>query len=105
MSFIFRARYEAHNANVIQNCDPKRLLVINIKEGWRPLCQFLDIPPIEGPLPHINKSGTGDETQEYVSGIMAEYTWRCIKQIIASVITITVLIPATILLIYHFCIK
>jgi hypothetical protein len=33
-----------------------RLLVYNVKEGWAPLCGFLEIPVPEGkPFPHINE--------------------------------------------------
>ena len=33
---------------------PERLLVYNVKEGWEPLCRFLNVPVPEGPFPHLN---------------------------------------------------
>ncbi len=35
---------------------PNDLLVMNIKEGWEPLCKFLNIPIPKIKFPHINKS-------------------------------------------------
>lgn len=35
--------YEAHNRNVRNKIPADRLLVYNVKEGWKPLCQFLEI--------------------------------------------------------------
>jgi len=31
-----------------------RLLVFSVKEGWGPLCEFLDLPKPEGPFPRCN---------------------------------------------------
>ena len=36
---------------------PERLLIWNIKDGWEPLCNFLDKPIPPKPIPHENKSG------------------------------------------------
>nr|CAB3263058.1 uncharacterized protein LOC100187240 [Phallusia mammillata] len=49
--------YRRHNAHVIQNAPKDKLLVYNIKDGWEPLCNFLDkeIPPVS--FPHKNKGG------------------------------------------------
>ena len=34
---------------------PERLLVFDVKEGWGPLCRFLDLPVPEGePFPRVN---------------------------------------------------
>ena len=33
---------------------PNRLLVFEAKQGWGPLCKFLDLPIPEGPFPRIN---------------------------------------------------
>ena len=33
----------------------ERLLVFDVKEGWKPLCDFLGVPVPEKPFPHINE--------------------------------------------------
>ena len=43
--------------NEVKQTVPKhRLLVFDVKEGWHPLCQFLDLPVPESPFPNINDS-------------------------------------------------
>jgi Sulfotransferase domain len=43
-----------HNEEVKAAIAPERLLVWDVKEGWEPLCEFLELPVPEVPLPHIN---------------------------------------------------
>jgi hypothetical protein len=31
-----------------------RLLIFDVKEGWAPLCRFLDVPVPDTPFPHVN---------------------------------------------------
>lgn len=47
--------YNAHNALVRKNVPAHRLLTFNVKEGWEPLCAFLerDMPGV--PFPHANR--------------------------------------------------
>ena len=47
--------HQLHNARVIQENKPSELLVFNVKEGWTPLCQFLNVPcPQDIPFPNGN---------------------------------------------------
>jgi hypothetical protein len=43
-----------HNEEVKRNVPADRLLVWSAKEGWGPLCEFLELPVPEEPFPHIN---------------------------------------------------
>jgi hypothetical protein len=43
-----------HNEKVQRNIPAERLLVWNVVEGWEPLCDFLEQPIPDVPLPHIN---------------------------------------------------
>ena len=36
---------------------PKQLLVFEVKEGWAPLCKFLQLPVPDIPFPNINDAG------------------------------------------------
>ena len=36
---------------------PKQLLVFEVKEGWAPLCEFLQLPVPDIPFPNINDAG------------------------------------------------
>lgn len=46
-------QYLRHNEHVIKHVAKKNLLVFNVKDGWRPLCDFLGVKEIpETPFPH-----------------------------------------------------
>jgi len=50
--------YNKHNAHVVMNAPEDQLLVFDFKDGWAPLCKFLDVPVPDVPFPHKNKSGS-----------------------------------------------
>ena len=50
MTQWFRDRNQA----VIDTLPPERLLVFSPKEGWEPLCSFLDVPVPKEPFPRVN---------------------------------------------------
>ena len=56
LEYIFSS-IEKHNMYVQSIVPEKDLLVWNLKEGWEPLCSFLDKPIPEDPFPHENKIG------------------------------------------------
>jgi Sulfotransferase domain len=45
---------ERYHAEVRQNVPPERLLVWSTADGWGPLCEFLEVPVPEAPLPRVN---------------------------------------------------
>ncbi|KAI2627123.1 P-loop containing nucleoside triphosphate hydrolase protein [Xylaria nigripes] len=42
------------NKMVKEMVPPEKLLVMDLKEGWDPLCKFLDLPVPNEPLPRVN---------------------------------------------------
>jgi hypothetical protein len=46
--------FERWNQAVIDTVPSERLLVWDPKDGWEPLCEFLEVPVPEQPLPHVN---------------------------------------------------
>lgn len=48
--------FEAHTEHVRTECDPTRLLVFEVSDGWAPLCDFLGVPVPSSPFPHVNDS-------------------------------------------------
>jgi hypothetical protein len=47
--------YDEYNDWVKHNIPSERLLVFNVKQGWEPLCKFLNKPVPEGvPFPHVH---------------------------------------------------
>lgn len=53
--------FNQHNETVQRSVPPDRLLVYDVKQGWEPLCAFLDVPVPDSPFPHQNTR------QEFVS--------------------------------------
>lgn len=45
--------HRAHNLEVRKRTDPNRLLVFNVKEGWAPLCRFLQVEVPARPFPRM----------------------------------------------------
>lgn len=46
--------FKEHSEAVRRRVPPAQLLVYRVKDGWGPLCDFLDVPVPEEPFPHIN---------------------------------------------------
>jgi len=52
-------QYERHNTHVQQHVSNENLLVFNVKQGWKPLCDFLQCEiPKDTPFPHSKTNDT-----------------------------------------------
>lgn len=55
-------RFKEHTEEVKRVVSPERLLVYEVKEGWEPLCRFLQVPvPTDKPFPRLNDRTTFQE--------------------------------------------
>ena len=54
---VFRKRYRMHNHRVKSIVPPAKLLVFNVKQGWKPLCDFLGCEVPTSAFPHENIKG------------------------------------------------
>ncbi|WP_324751801.1 sulfotransferase family protein [Roseovarius sp. Pro17] len=61
------AAFHAHNARVTDAFGPERLLTFEAKDGWAPLCQFLDMPVPDEAFPHINSKEEFDGVLELLN--------------------------------------
>ncbi len=48
--------FERHNEAVRRRVPPERLLVFDVREGWEPLCDFLDVEVPDDPFPRLNEA-------------------------------------------------
>ena len=53
--------FRRHNEAIIDTIDPDRLLVFEAKQGWQPLCTFLEVPIPGIPFPRINERAILEE--------------------------------------------
>jgi hypothetical protein len=61
------AAYERHNAAVRARVPAERLLVFDVREGWEPLCRFLDVPVPDQPFPRVNDR---DEFKQHAAKVV-----------------------------------
>jgi len=59
--------FNQHIQEVIDHVPAEKLLVYEVKDGWKPLCDFLDCPLPEGDFPHLNK---GENFKEMLGELM-----------------------------------
>jgi hypothetical protein len=57
-------RFRHHNDEVERTIAPERLLVYEVSQGWKPLCEFLGCSIPDEPFPRVN---TTDEFQERIA--------------------------------------
>jgi hypothetical protein len=50
------AVFEKNIQEVKERVPRERLLVFDVREGWAPLCRFLQVPLPEGPFPRLNEA-------------------------------------------------
>jgi hypothetical protein len=49
------AKWNAHIEEVKRVVPKEKLLIYDVRDGWKPLCEFLGVPEPPEPLPHLNK--------------------------------------------------
>ena len=55
--------YQDHVEEVKRLVPADKLLVFEVKQGWQPLCDFLDVPVPENPCPRINDTEAMNEAR------------------------------------------
>jgi len=53
-----RSLYLEHNSRVKASIPQDQLLVFNVKQGWKPLCEFLGVDVPDVPFPRLNTKET-----------------------------------------------
>ena len=66
-----------------------RLLVFEAKEGWTPLCNFLNLPIPDQPYPHVNDTAT--ITWNFKKLRIVAYTTMYGIPILAAILTATIM--------------
>lgn len=61
------AVFERHFEEVKTTLAADRLLVFDVKEGWKPLCDFLGVTEPVGPFPHFNDRESFEEIGKRLS--------------------------------------
>ena len=67
------AVFEQHTQQIMERVPREKLLVFDVKEGWEPLCRFLNVAVPQNPFPRLNDT---EEFREMVQS-HGEATRRC----------------------------
>mmetsp|Transcript_960 Transcript_960/g.1108 ORF Transcript_960/g.1108 Transcript_960/m.1108 type:complete len:278 (+) Transcript_960:45-878(+) len=69
-------QYERHNKHVIENVPSEQLLIFNVKEGWEPLCKFLQCDvPSDQKFPHSKVNDSASLQRMKKMFLVAIYGW------------------------------
>ena len=85
--------YLTHIENVKQKVPDDRLLIWNVKDGWEPLCKFLEKPIPNIPVPLENATGDPEymknymKTSEFYKEMMTHLKWNILKIAVYGIAT------------------
>jgi len=80
-------QYTRHNQHVLDHIPADQLLVFNVKEGWEPLCKFLDKPiPEHHPFPHVQINSAAGLLEMKQTLVMVVWLWIPVLTLIVVVI-------------------
>jgi hypothetical protein len=72
--------FNRHNQKVRDTIDPARLLVFEARDGWAPLCRFLDVPVPAEPYPHVNDTVSTQAMIQQMREVMRERSSESAKK-------------------------
>ena len=90
--FILRKRYREHNHRVKALVPSEKLLVYNVKQGWKPLCDFLgcEVPTVA--FPHENIKGEIAEVPLSETRYGRQVIWEIQRAVIVIFSVIVVIV-------------
>ena len=99
--FILRKRYREHNHRVKSLVPPEKLLVYNVKQGWKPLCDFLgcEVPTIA--FPHESIKGEIAEAPSSETRSGRQIIWE-IQRALIVILSVIVVIVGSIFVFFSY---
>ena len=100
-AFILRKRYREHNHRVKALVPPEKLLVYNVKQGWKPLCDFLgcEVPTIA--FPHESIKGEIAEAPSSETRSGRQIIWEIQRAMIVIFSVIVVILGSIFVFFSH----
>ena len=84
---LYRVKYRQHNERVQSVIPAEKLLVFNVKQGWKPLCEFLGCDVPSTPLPRVNVAHS--DTKIKISN-----SWKTERSVAFVIFFVVVLLAA-----------
>ncbi len=79
------AVFERHNEAVRRYVPPERLLVFDVKQGWEPLCRFLDVEVPDGPFPYLNDAKLIQRSLRYGPWVLLALVAAAVAAVVVAV--------------------
>ncbi|CAG8932134.1 unnamed protein product [Penicillium salamii] len=84
-----KKRFMEHNDRVRKGVSPERFLELQLGDGWKPLCEFLDVPVPKIPYPRVNNSnefnqGADQADRAVLKGLLM--TWLACGTLIPAIL-------------------
>ena len=99
---VFRKRYRMHNHRVKSIVPPEKLLVFNAKQGWKPLCDFLDCEVPTSAFPHENVKGRLLK-EIFQKTRYGQQVQREIQRTVFVIVSVIVVILASLFILCFYC--
>ena len=99
---VFRKRYRMHNHRVKSIVPPEKLLVFNVKQGWKPLCDFLGCEIPTSAFPHENVKGRLLK-EIFQKTRYGQQVQREIQKTVFVIVSVIVVIVASLFMLCFYC--
>ena len=97
---VFKKRYRMHNHRVKSTVPAEKLLVFNVKQGWKPLCDFLGCEvPIDA-FPHENIKGEIVLKLSEMKTFERQVKWEVLKSFWGILFIIAVIVASLVAVCY-----
>ena len=57
--------------HVKSSVPPEKLLIFNVKQGWEPLCKFLDVAVPDTPMPRVNDTAEFHKRFQIIGSVLS----------------------------------
>ena len=93
---VFRKRYRIHNHHVKSIVSPDKLLVYNVQQGWKPLCDFLgcEVPAVAFPYENVKGEVAKNLVSLSVTRFGCQVKWE-IQRNVFVIMCVLLMIVAT----------
>ena len=88
---LYRVKYRQHNERVQAVIPAEKLLVFNVKQGWKPLCEFLGCDAPSVPFPRANVAHS--DTKSKISGLgrTEAFVFLFVAVLLAAVLVVRII--------------
>jgi len=101
---VFRKRYRIHNHHVKSIVSPDKLLVYNVQQGWKPLCDFLgcEVPPVAFPYENVKGEVAKSLVSLSVTRFGCQVKWEIQRNVFVIMCVLLMIVVTFVAFCYHY---